>query len=136
MVGGRSGSSGNRRPMFYYGCTYHQNRGRTICTNDHRARMEEADALVIEKVRDVLTPTSADYTVDQWLEKRAARQRGRADMPDQLDAEARRLRKELDRLLRVISGGTAPASVLMEIQHRVARLAEIARGPVLTYKDN
>ena len=126
MLGGRSsGGPGNRKPMYYYGCAYHQARGRTICSNDHRARMEEADALVIEKVRGVLTPAAADYTIDRALELLAQQRSGRADVPDRLDAEARRIRKELDRFLRAIAGGAAPTSVLTEIQRREARLAEI-----------
>ena len=125
MLGGRSGGPGNRRPAYYYGCAYHQARGRTICSNDYRARMEEADALVVEKVQSVLTPAAADYTIDRALELLAERQRGRVDVPDRLDAEARGLRKELDRFLRAIAGGAAPASVLTEIQRREARLAEI-----------
>jgi hypothetical protein len=87
--------------------------------------MEEADALVIEKVQSVITPAAADYTIDRALELLAERQHTRTEVPDRLDAEARRLRKELDRFLRAIAESAAPASVLAEIQRREARLAEI-----------
>ena len=125
MIGGRSGSPGKRQPAYYYGCAYHHARGRTICTNDHHARMVEADALVIERVRSVLTPEVADEVIDEALEMLAQRKQSRADSPDRLDAEARRLRKEIDRFLSAIAGGKAPASVLAEIARREARLAEI-----------
>jgi hypothetical protein len=90
--------------------------------------MAEADALVIEKVRGVLTPGVADEVIDETLETLAQRKRARADAPDRLNAEARQLRKELDRFLAAIAGGTAPATVLAEIARREARLVEIERA--------
>jgi hypothetical protein len=87
--------------------------------------MEEADALVIEQVRRVLTPAAMDYTIDQALRLLADQRRERVDVPERLEAEARKLRKELDRFLRVIADGTAPTSVLSEIKRREARLAEV-----------
>jgi hypothetical protein len=89
--------------------------------------MEDADAVVIEKVRGVITPAGADFTVDETLKLLADRRRGRAGGPERLDAEAAKLRKEIDRFVRAIAGGTAPASVVAEIQRREVRLAEIER---------
>jgi hypothetical protein len=76
-------------------------------------------------IRSVLTPAAADYTIDWALQLISERQRDRADVPERLDTEARRLRKELERLVLAIVGGTAPASVLAEIKRREVRLAEI-----------
>ena len=118
---------GGRRPIYYYGCAYHQARGRTVCANDHRARMEEADAVVLNSVRSILTPAAIEYTVDRAISLLAETERERAHAPERLDVEARKLRKELDRFVRAIAGGTAPTSVLAEIARREARLVEIER---------
>jgi site-specific DNA recombinase len=127
MIGGRSGVPGKRRPIYYYGCSYHHNRGRTVCANDHKARMEEADALVISQVRKLITPDAADYIIDRALELMASRRRGRDDAPARLDDEARRLRDEIDRFVRAIGRGTAPQAVIEAISAREARLAEVGR---------
>ena len=42
-----------------------------------------------------------------------------------MEAEARKLRRELDRFLRLIAEGKAPESVLVEIQKREQRLKEL-----------
>ena len=57
MVGGRGGSAGSRHPTFYYGCSYYANRGRTVCANGYRARMEDADALVPVSYTHLTLPT-------------------------------------------------------------------------------
>ena len=127
MVGGRGGSGDNRHPLFYYGCTYRKNRGPTVCENDHLARVADADALVIAKAREVLTPEAADYAVDRALEMLAEQRKGRHDAAARLDAEEARLRREIERFLRAIGDGKAPASVTAEIARREARLAEVAQ---------
>lgn len=75
----------------------------------------------------MLTPAAADYTIDKAIQMIAERRQEGADVPGRLDAEARRLRKEIERFVRAIAGGTAPASVLAEIQSREARLTEIGQ---------
>ena len=124
-LGGRVGSPGKRSVRHYYGCAYHANRGRTICANDYLAPMEAANALVIEGMRSVLTPEAIDLTLDKALKLLDQQQRERADAPEQLEAEALKLRKEIERFLHAIADGSAPASVLTEIKRREARLDEI-----------
>lgn len=126
-LGGRVGSVGKRAIQHYYGCAYHATRGRTICANGTLAPMAETDALVLGQVRELLTPAAANYVVDAALAQLAERARTRPDTPARLDAEARKLRKELARFVAAIAGGTAPAAVLAEIAQREARLAEIER---------
>jgi site-specific DNA recombinase len=125
MVGGRGGSDGTRHPLFYYGCTHHKNRGDAVCSNDRRARMSEADALVIGRVREVLTPEAMDYAIDKAVALAAAKRTNGADDTERLATEARRLRKELDRLVRAVAEGTVPAAIVAEIARRETRLAEI-----------
>src|SRR5438094_5102738 len=87
--------------------------------------MHEADALVIERVRSALTPDTMDRAIDKALKKLAERQRDNADTPALLEAEARKLRKELERFLKAIADGRAPASIVTEIKRRETRLAEV-----------
>ena len=128
-LGGRWASPGKRAVRHYYGCSYHATRGRTICGNDVLVPMDRADALIIEQIGQLLTPAAADYTIDRALQLLAEqRRRGRADHrdgPKRLDAEARRLRQEIDRLVRAIAGGDAPASVVQAIRDAEMRLKQI-----------
>lgn len=66
-------------------------------------------------------------TIDEALKQLAEKQRQDTDGPGRLEAEARKLGKEIDRFIRLIAGGTAPVSVLAEIKRREARIAEIER---------
>jgi DNA invertase Pin-like site-specific DNA recombinase len=124
-LGGRVGSPGKRSVRHYYGCSYHANRGRTICDNGYLAPMEEADALVIGRMREVLTPDAVDFTIDAAVNMLANQRRDNADAPERLAAEQRKLRKELDRFVRLIGEGKAPERVLDEIKRRETRIAEI-----------
>ena len=126
-LGGRVGSPGKRAVRHYYGCSYHANRGRTICANDYLAPMQAADAVVLERVRSVLTPAALDQTIDKALKLLAQRQHQQRDEPERLEAEARKLRREIERFLALVADGKAPASVLGEIKRREQRLAEVER---------
>ena len=55
----------------------------------------------------------------------AERQRSQRDEPERLEAEARKLRREIDRFLALVADGKAPGSVLTEIKRREQRLAEV-----------
>jgi site-specific DNA recombinase len=116
MLGGRVGSPGRRRPSFYYGCSYHQTRGRTICPNGYRARMHEADALVLGRVRErVLTPEAVDYTIDAALEHLAELRRTQADRQARLEAEIRKARRQRYNFLAAVAEGKAPRSIVEQI---------------------
>jgi hypothetical protein len=64
VIGGRIGVPGKRSRLDYYGCSWHKNRGSTVCSNDLRARMDEADALVLGETQELLTPEAIDWTID------------------------------------------------------------------------
>ena len=128
MVGGRSGSPGHRQPSFYYGCACHQNRGRTVCDNDYRARMEEADALVLNTVKErVLTPAAMDYVIDNALQRLSELRQERADLPEQIEAGLRKERRQRDNFLALVADGKAPPSVLQRIAALDASIADKER---------
>lgn len=110
-------------PVLYYGCAYHQQRGRTICANDYKARVEEADALVLGKVRGLLTPERIERAVDMAIEELAEHRRSQADRPERLEAELRKALAQRDNLLAALANGKGPKSIV----ERIATLdAEIA----------
>ena len=124
----QNGSPPRREKVHYYGCSYHHTRGDTVCANDHRARMEHLDGGVIEAIRQqVLTPEAIAYTVEKAAEIIERELRKNPEKPKELEAEARKLRKELERFLRLIAEGKAPDSVLVEIRRREERLKELER---------
>ena len=117
MLGGYVGSAGTRKPIRYYGCSHRQNRGSTICTNDHRAHMEEADAAILSTIKKtILTPEAVDYIVDEAARLIAQQQTQATDRPQRLEAELRKDRRKLDNFIALIADGNAPASILGAIR--------------------
>jgi len=48
IIGGVSGAPGKGKRIYYYECSYHHNRGPTVCSNDHKERMDAFDDAVLE----------------------------------------------------------------------------------------
>jgi hypothetical protein len=128
VIGGKTGSGHNRKNIYYYGCSYHHTRGETVCNNNYRARMQWLDASVIKAIESqVLTPDAIAYTVEQMAKRVAQELRRNPHKPRELEAEARALRKELERFMRLIADGKAPDTVLAEVRRREERLAQLER---------
>jgi site-specific DNA recombinase len=109
--GGRSGSPGRRTAVYYYRCGYNATRGRTICTNDHRTRLEEADSRVIDLMASFLTPEAVDWTIDEALRQLAERQSADVESPKLIEAELRKERRQIERLVAALAEGRAEAVV-------------------------
>jgi DNA invertase Pin-like site-specific DNA recombinase len=109
----------------YYGCPY--NYVRHACDNSHRARTDDLDRSVLAAIEQVLVPGRIAETVEQAAELVLRELRKHPEKPRELEAEARKLRKELQRFLSLIAEGKAPASVLVEIKRREQRLEEIEK---------
>ncbi len=121
----RSGSPGKRRPLSYYECGYNRHRGSTVCANNHRARVELADALVLDTIeRTLLTREAVDGIVERALELVAEQRAKGPDLAEHLEASLREDKRTLDNFLRAIGQGSAPASVLAEIRRLEAAIAD------------
>ena len=121
--GGKVGSPGNRKTRHYYGCSYHHNRGLTVCENNHRERLEALDAAVLDVIeRQVLTPEAVTYTVEKAFEIIEQRLKEDPDRPKRIEGELAKLRKELARFMNLIADGKAPDSVLEQISDRENRI--------------
>ena len=128
VIGGKTGSAGRRKNIYYYGCSYHHTRGDTVCDNGHRARMQWLDAAVIDAIeQQALTPEAIAYTVDQMAKRVTQELRRNPQRPRELDAEARTIRKELERFMRLVADGEVPQAILLEIKRRKERLRELDR---------
>src|SRR5258708_3541092 len=87
-----------------------------------------ADGAVIEAIeQQVLKPEAIAYTIEESAKIIEHELRKNPDKPRQLEAEARKVRKELDHFMRLIAEGRAPESVLAEIRRREERLEELER---------
>jgi site-specific DNA recombinase len=95
-----SGGSGRGQRIAYYMCSYHHNRGNTVCKNDHREWIERLDAPVLEAIEETaLGPADA-----------------RA-----LNADIAREERELDNLLALAAAGgksKSPRSLLEAIKSK------------------
>ena len=128
VLGRLSGSPRNRRKIFYYGCSYHNNRGSTVCANDTRVQMPIMDDAVLGAIEtQVLNPSALAYVVEKALHLLAERRRTNPDRPRAIEAELKKLQRELANFNRAIAGGIAPKSVLAEIATREIRVEELER---------
>jgi len=128
MVGGKSGPPGKRKDIYYYGCGYRHNRGATVCGNDTRARMDAMDDAVLDAIeQQVLNPGAVAYVVERAFTLLAERRRANPDRPREIEAELKRLRRELSRFTALIATGRAPKTVLAEIAAREARIEALEK---------
>jgi hypothetical protein len=126
VIGGRTGSAGNRRPMYYYGCSYRHNRGATVCANDTRVKMDKLDDAVLDAIQQqVLTPDALKYIVERAVQIAMERQRSEPDRAKGLQKEISRIENELDKFMALIAKGKAPDSVLTEIHKREDRIKKL-----------
>ncbi len=110
--------SGKKR-LFYYGCGYHRTRGITVCRNNHIERMEIMDTAVLDAIeRTVLTPEAVDYVIDKAVKSIEQRQAAGRDHPIRLKRDIRKLRRELENLLRLAANGVHSDSLAAEITKR------------------
>ena len=81
--------------------------------------MNELDSAVIQAIeQQVPTPEAISQTVQQMFEIVQRELRQHPDKPRKLEAEARKVRKELEHFMRFIAEGKAPESVLVEIKRK------------------
>ena len=128
MVGGQSGSGDKRRPIQYYGCSYRQNRGATVCSNDTRERMDRMDDAVLDAIEiQVLNPANVAFVVEHALADLARRRRDNPERPQELEAELKKVRREVGRFMELVADGSAPRSVLAEIANRETRIEALEK---------
>ncbi|MEW8051322.1 MAG: recombinase family protein [Candidatus Thiodiazotropha sp.] len=126
LIGGKSGSPGKRKSIFYYGCSYHKNRGQTVCANDHKEHMDVLDSAVLEAIEmQILTPEAVVYTVEKALEIVEQQLKTDPEQVPRLEAERTKLRGELDRFMNLIASGKAPEAVLEQITQREERIKQV-----------
>ncbi len=118
-----SGSGSGRRSLRYYGCSWHNNRGITVCPNSHRVEMSSVDDRVIEAIEHlVLTPAHIAYVVDgaaRLVAQQLAEAPGRAEM---IAAEIAKLRREADRLVAAIAVDDSPQALISGLKDRETRI--------------
>lgn len=119
---------GQKHSHYYYGCGYHQNRGSRACMNDHRERMAVMDELVLNEIETkLLDDTARDYIIEQAVVGfETALKQAPEELP-RLEAELRKVRKELTRFMDAIAGGKALKSFMAEIAHRERRIEQLER---------
>lgn len=119
-------TGGQKHSHYYYGCSYNQNRGMEVCSNNHRARMNDMDSAVIKIIKDtILTPDAIEYVIKKAQKLEAERRKQSPNEVPRLEKEKRKLEKEMGRFMSLIATGDAPDSVLKEIKQREKRLGDL-----------
>ena len=126
VISSTCGSAGQRRRRGLYVCSYHHHRGSTVCQNDHREWIDRMDEPILSAIEGrVLSREAVHYVVDRAAELVLAARRNAPDRVGQIDAELRRLHRELDHLVSAIATGGAPERLVQEIARREARIKEL-----------
>jgi hypothetical protein len=128
-VGGKP-STAHRKAIYYYACSFRQNRGPTACVNGLRARMELADSVVKDAVRSsLLTREAVDHVVDVAAVRVAERRRDQPARRTRLEADLREARRERDNLIAAMAKGKptdrAPESLLGYLRGLDARIVAL-----------
>lgn len=116
VANGRQGKA----PIKVYGCTYHRERGSTVCANSLRRPMEAVDEVVVAWIRrHVLTEDVVVAVLREVrLRLRERAREGESELP-QLAAEVRKREQEIKRLVDILaSADTQPEAVLERISER------------------
>ena len=119
-----NGTTRRREPAYL--CSYRHNRGSTVCENSRKALASEVDGRVIGAIEtQFLSPAAIDYVVDLVIEATVEARRAAPDQLKQIEAELRRLNRELDRFVSLIASGHMPPRVLEEISAREKQIREL-----------
>ena len=111
--------AGSRKRERCYGCSWHRNRGNTICANALLESVSVVDARVLAEIeRTVLTPEARRFVLetaeDALLRNATCASRTGADRGRALS----RVRREIQHLVRAIEQGTPPAPLLEQLRVR------------------
>lgn len=86
------------------------------------------DTRVLDAIaRLVLMPEAIDYVIERALALVEARLRERPEVLPRLQAEARKVQREINHLVTAIADGESPPSVMAEIRKREHRLHDLER---------
>lgn len=126
-----SRSHGRQRATFY-GCTRYHKRGSSVCSNRRELAREAVDAALVEEIRaQVLNPAIVEQAVALAVERLRPALAAEDERRGQLEAEARALQAEIDRLVSAVAASgnlQALADGLRSREERKAKLdAEVAR---------
>ncbi len=109
-----------------YACAHHRERGEAVCGNTLRRPVAAVDAVVVDwLLSSVLTEDVIAAVLAEVRQRLAAR----SDQPnterDELEAEARQLRGELDRLVMALATGAESPTIAGAIGEREKRLTAV-----------
>ena len=109
-----------------YGCSHNHNRGETVCGNTLKRPMLDVDRAVVEWIEaNVLSEEVIGAVLTELRKRLAARTEAPNAERDELEAEARRLRSELDRLVEALANGLESPTIGAVIGARERRLTEV-----------
>ena len=114
-----SGPPGKRRSerILTYGCMRHHKRGRKVCQNDHRVRMEDVDTPLLDTIDQTVLRPSADWVIERVMQTLAERRRQNPNRQQELKKEIKAAERKLDNLLQVAGEGRdEPKSVREKIR--------------------
>ncbi len=120
------GSGSSRRRVPHYICSYHHKRGETVCANHHKERIKRMDAAVLAEIeRMILTPDNVDDVIEQAMRHLIDRRKQGPDKVRKLKAEHKRISRELNNLVTLVTSGSVPKTITREIKTREQRLEAI-----------
>jgi site-specific DNA recombinase len=123
---GVSNTKAGKQILRAYGCSHHRNRGDAICGNTLRRPVASVDAGVIDWIEaNVLREELVTEVLQEVRRRLAEHAKKPSTEAAELEAEARRLRAEIDRLVSALAAGTESPTVANAINQRETRLSQV-----------
>ena len=110
-----------------YGCSFHQQRGDSVCTNGLLIRREDLEQRLLEGLQEtVLSEEVIDYAVKRIAEELERQHDELNSELAQLRDESRRHETEIARLVEAIATGRGGSSLTEAIAEREKKIRQIA----------
>ncbi len=122
-----SNGKDGKRPIKVYGCSAHRDGGNKVCANTLRRPVELVDAAVLDWVKENVLQEEAIVQALRELRRRLSARMGtlNEDVP-RLEAEARRLKKEIAKLAdSLLCTKEKPRIIVEKIAEREEKLNEL-----------
>jgi site-specific DNA recombinase len=120
-----SAKFGNEKTKLYL-CARHHDRGDAVCLSDLRRPVANVDAAVVNWVMaNVLNEEVIAATLLELRRRISSRTEAPNTEHDELEAEAKRLRGEIDRLVAALASGAESVTIATVIGQREKRLTEV-----------
>ncbi len=105
-----------RTGVKFYGCTYHQKRGKAICSNNLEIRQETLDDVILKAINEVLDKQLIEEVIDEAFAQLKGGKTGGVDRFSAIEKELNLLETKIARIIDAIADGQPPEPLVARIK--------------------